>query len=122
LREFNRLKKPLGFSCISPIIAAKIFASSDGIGKTKITLGKEGEGWPYSDTIKVAEKLGANVIARSSQQVLVDKTKSIFSTPAFMEEKKNFGKVFMGIDALVVSMRHSLRKPPTKRNIEQEDA
>jgi len=39
-----------------------------------------------------------------------------------MEEKKNFGKVFMGIDALVVSMRHSLRKPPTKRNIEQEDA
>lgn len=47
LLSFHSEKKPVGICCIGPIIAAKVF---EGKGVT-VTLGSQGECWPYSGSI-----------------------------------------------------------------------
>ena len=50
LRDFHSAKKVIGLTCISPIIAAKLFGS-EGV---RLTLGGRGENFPSAGSIDAA--------------------------------------------------------------------
>ena len=72
--EMHSSKKPLGFMCISPVIAAKVL----GKFNTKLTVGND-EG-----TANVIEKLGAQHINCPVDEIVVDKENLVVTTPAYM--------------------------------------
>ena len=53
ITKFHEQKKLLGFACISPILAAKVFGKASGGKGCSITLGKEGDQWPHSSAISI---------------------------------------------------------------------
>ena len=55
LKDFHKNKKPIAAACISPILLAWIFPNCT------VTLGKVGEEFPYSDSIKVAKNWGVYI-------------------------------------------------------------
>ncbi|MBC8525854.1 MAG: isoprenoid biosynthesis glyoxalase ElbB [Candidatus Cloacimonetes bacterium] len=72
--ELHKRKKPLGFMCISPVIAAKVL----GKYHPKITIGND-EG-----TANIIEKLGAQHINCPVDKIVVDEDNNIVTTPAYM--------------------------------------
>jgi enhancing lycopene biosynthesis protein 2 len=72
LLEANRLKKPVGAMCVSPILLAKVFKGC------KITLGA------VNDVSKAAEKNGAEHVVTTHGETVVDKKYKLVSTPAYM--------------------------------------
>ena len=66
-------RKPIGFVCIAPVIAAKVIA--DGV---KITIGND------VSTADAIRAMGAEHIDCSSTDFVKDETKNIYSTPAYM--------------------------------------
>lgn len=86
-------KKPLGFACISPVLAAKICDAG-----VKLTIG--------NDPV-IAQKLqamGAENEDCSAENIVVDSEHNVVSTPAYMLGKGP-AEVYQGIDAMV---RHIL--------------
>lgn len=55
MRDFKGKDKVIGLTCISPVIAAKVFGS-EGV---KLTLGDTAENFPYAGSIGAAESFGA---------------------------------------------------------------
>jgi enhancing lycopene biosynthesis protein 2 len=72
LLEANRLQKPIGAMCISPILLAKVFKGC------KITLGD------VSEASKAAEKNGAEHVVATHGETVVDKKYRLVSIPAYM--------------------------------------
>ena len=66
-------RKPIGFVCIAPVIAAKVIA--DGV---KITIGND------VSTAEAIRAMGAEHIDCSSTDFVKDEAKNVFSTPAYM--------------------------------------
>ncbi|KAG8310760.1 hypothetical protein J6590_057429 [Homalodisca vitripennis] len=65
IQQFHGCKKPIGLTCIAPILAARILCG------VNITLGQNScdeEKWPYRDAIKAAEQMGAIVENKVSGQ------------------------------------------------------
>ena len=72
--EMHKAKKPVGFICIAPVIAAKVL----GKYHPKITIGND------ESTAKVIENLGAKHINSSVDEIVVDEENNIVTTPAYM--------------------------------------
>ena len=72
--EMHKAKKPVGFICIAPVIAAKVL----GKFHPKITIGND-EG-----TANIIEKLGAQHINCPVDEIVVDEDNKIVTTPAYM--------------------------------------
>ena len=70
----NGMKKPVGFICIAPVIAAKVL----GRFHPKLTIGND-EGTAY-----IIEKLGAQHINCPVDEIVVDEDNNIVTTPAYM--------------------------------------
>ena len=66
--------KPIGFICIAPVIAAKVFGSK----KPVLTIGTD------ADTAAAIEKLGAKHKNCKVEDCVVDKKNKIVTTPAYM--------------------------------------
>ena len=62
LKDFHLEKKLMGFCCISPIIAAKVFGKKSGGPGLVLTLGSVGEHWPYHGSIEVAKGFGNELV------------------------------------------------------------
>jgi enhancing lycopene biosynthesis protein 2 len=90
LEEFQRAKKPMGFVCIAPVIAAKVFGSA----KPNLTIGTD------SGTAAAIEKTGARHLACAVDDVLVDRRLKIATTPAYMLAKR-ITEAEAGINKLV---------------------
>ena len=94
--------------CRSPIIAAILFSQADWEkkGPVKLTLGRrsliDGEtgNWPYAATIEKAVEMGAEVVECGVNEVCIDETNKIFTTPAFMYEG-GFHEIHDGINDMV---------------------
>lgn len=86
-------KKPLGFICISPVLATKICDA--GI---KLTIGTDPE------MAKKLHAMGAEHEDCSAENIVVDSAHNIVSTPAYMLGKGP-AEIYQGIDAMV---RHIL--------------
>lgn len=99
LNDFHGSKKPIGLCCIAPMLAAKVLGSK---GVT-LTLGKSDDGsgkWPYAGSIEAAKSMGANVVEKGVDEVLVDEANQVVTTPAFMYEGK-FHEIHDGVAKMV---------------------
>lgn len=74
LQEAHRLGKPLGFVCIAPAIAAKLF----GAEKLEFTIGND------AGTAQALQKDGAHHVNCTVHNVVVDRRLKIVTTPAYM--------------------------------------
>lgn len=77
IEKMHASGKPLGFLCIAPVIAAKLFGEQ-GI---QLTIGKDPQ------IAGVLEKLGAKHIECPIDQIVVDSKLKIVTTPAYMLAK-----------------------------------
>ncbi|NOY78614.1 MAG: isoprenoid biosynthesis glyoxalase ElbB [Calditrichaeota bacterium] len=83
-------KKPMGFICISPVLAAKVL----GKFHPKLTIGSD------KKTMEAIRKLGGIPEVRSVTQICVDAKNRVVSTPAYMLGP-NIARVAKGIKNLV---------------------
>lgn len=90
LRDVHAARKPLGFICISPVIAAKLFGP-EGV---KLTIGSD------AATAEALERLGAQHVTCAVEQIVVDERLKVVSTPAYLLGP-SIAPVAAGIDRLV---------------------
>ncbi len=91
LREAHQAKKPIGFICIAPALAARVFGAS---AHPALTIGHDAQ------TAAAIEKMGARHQPCAVQDFVIDETNRILSTPAYMEAK-TIKDVHAGIGKLV---------------------
>ena len=74
VREMRGAEKPMGFICISPVIAGRLFGA-DGV---RLTIGDD------PDTAAALESWGAKHVQCRVDEIAVDERLEIVSTPAYM--------------------------------------
>ena len=89
-RDVHSAGKPLGFVCIAPVIAARLF----GGDRVKVTSGND------RDTAAAIESWGATHVDCKVEDVVVDERLEVVSTPAYMLGPW-IAPVATGIDKLV---------------------
>ena len=89
-----KLKKPIGFICIAPIMIPKIYPN-----QPKMTIGND------PDMAKQMNFLGARHINCLATEVVIDRENMIVSTPANMNAK-NISEVYQGIHKLVQELKN----------------
>lgn len=89
IREVHAAKKPLGFICIAPVLAAKVLGHG-----VHLTIGDDPE------TAAAIEAFGGKHVARKVEEIEVDPAKKVVSTPAYMFDT-SIAHVQKGIDRLV---------------------
>jgi enhancing lycopene biosynthesis protein 2 len=82
-------KKPAGFICIAPVIAAKLYTAP-----IKLTIGND------KKTATILEKLGIQHVECPATECVVDRTYKVVSTPAYMLAK-SISEVATGVECLV---------------------
>jgi len=102
LESFYR-KKPIGVCCISPIIVSKLFGTKSGYEGLELTMGKKRatEEWPYHSAIEVADSFGNKMVDLDVDDVLVDESNLVVSTPAYMKHTAKPHEVFEGVGKMV---------------------
>ncbi|MBT9165155.1 MAG: Glyoxalase ElbB [candidate division WS2 bacterium] len=95
VKEMHQAKKPLGFLCIAPVIAAKVLATFS----PQLTVGNAKEELTKS-AAEAIEKMGAKHIACEVAEIAVDEENKIISAPAYMIGP-TISKVGLGIERLV---------------------
>ena len=90
IEAFYEAGKPLGFLCISPVIAAKVLGAK-GIS---LTIGNDAE------TAEAIESFGARHVKCEVTEVIVDREHKIVSSPAYMLGR-NLTEVSEGIHRFV---------------------
>lgn len=89
--EFHRAKKPIGATCITPAVLAKIF---EGAAKVKLTLGTDAS---YGKSL---EKMGMQAEITPQDGITVDEVNKVYTTPCYME-KGNLTRMLKGIKKVV---------------------
>ncbi len=74
IKEMHNAKKPLGFICIAPVIAAKVL----GRFHPEVTIGND------KGTANSIEAMGGRHLICTVDEIAVDKTNKIVTTPAYM--------------------------------------
>jgi enhancing lycopene biosynthesis protein 2 len=74
VRDMHAAKKPLGFVCIAPVIAAKVLGGEH----PQLTIGTD------AGTAASIEKMGGEHVACQVRDVVVDRERRIVTTPAYM--------------------------------------
>ena len=89
------LRRPLGFACIAPALAAAIFRDA-GVQGVKLTIGDEDAG-----AAQAIEALGAVHVACPVGEARVDGAHRVVSTPAYMYSAPRLSEVRRGIGEMV---------------------
>jgi enhancing lycopene biosynthesis protein 2 len=93
IKEIHSQRKPIGFICIAPVIAAKIL----GDGKIKLTIGDDPE------TAKAINAMGGVHVNCPTDDCVIDREHKVVSTPAYMLGP-NIARVCLGIEKLVLTV------------------
>lgn len=93
IKAMHGARKPTGFICIAPVIAAKVL----GFASPKITIGND------AGTAQAIEKMGGKHITCSVENAVVDIENKIVTTPAYMLGP-TISKVSLGIEKLVTEL------------------
>ncbi|WP_440682716.1 isoprenoid biosynthesis glyoxalase ElbB [Cysteiniphilum halobium] len=88
INKFKNVHKPVGFICISPVIAAELYPNA------KLTIGND------QATADIIEHKGAKHVNQCVTEVCVDQINKVVSTPAYMLGQ-SIAEVALGIDHLV---------------------
>ncbi|KAI0207284.1 Glutamine amidotransferase-like class 1 domain-containing protein 3A, mitochondrial [Lamellibrachia satsuma] len=97
LNEFHDAGKPIGLSCIAPVLAAKLFPGCE------VTLGQESEGagrWPHASTVSTIKQMGAKHVKTEVTDIHVDRKNKLITTAAFMCEAPLY-EIYEGLGAMV---------------------
>lgn len=100
LQEAQAAGKPLGFACIAPAVAAKVF----GDRQVKVTIGHD------PGTAAALEKLGAQHQECNVDQAFADDSLQIVTTPAYMEAH-SISEAHAGIDKMVAQVLRWVAAP-----------
>ena len=87
IKEMHSAKKPIGFICIAPVIAAKVLGSFN----PQLTIGND------KGTAEAIEKMGGKHIVSTVENAVVDQKNKIVTTPAYMLGP-TISKVALGIE------------------------
>lgn len=101
LREAHAAGRPLGFACISPAVAARVFGKDLG---PNLTIGSD------TATAEGLEAMGATHQNCEGDGIVVDNRHRIVSTPAYMCDQP-IGAVFTGIGAMVDKVMEMVAQP-----------
>jgi enhancing lycopene biosynthesis protein 2 len=74
VRDLHAARKPLGFVCIAPVIAARLL----GAEHPQVTIGTD------ADTAASIEKMGGKHVACPVRDIAVDRERRVVTTPAYM--------------------------------------
>jgi len=91
VKQVHQAGKPIGFICISPVIAARIFG---GEVQLELTIGTDPE------TAQAIERMGARHVESPVTEIVVDAAHKVVSTPAYMCAK-TISEAATGIEKLV---------------------
>jgi enhancing lycopene biosynthesis protein 2 len=103
IRALFSAHKPLGFICLSPILAARILGPLAGV---RITLGPRG-----TSAAKHAAVMGADVRPCLATDIVIDENTRVVSTPAYMCDDVTLPQILQGIEKLVRSVVNMTRQP-----------
>jgi enhancing lycopene biosynthesis protein 2 len=98
LREAHDAGRPLGLICISPTIGAKVFPGCT------VTIGTD------ADTAEAIKKMGSHHQPRHTEEISVDETHRIVSTPPYMSAQR-IGQVNEGIGRMVDQVKRMFDTP-----------
>ncbi len=101
LKEAQKAGKPLGFACISPAVAARVFGKDLG---PNLTIGDD------KATADGLEAMGATHQNCEGDGIVVDNRHRIVSTPAYMYDQR-ITSVFTGIGKMVDKVMEMARQP-----------
>jgi enhancing lycopene biosynthesis protein 2 len=93
LRAKLQRRRPMGFICLSPILAARVLGPAAGV---RITFGTK-----VCEEAKHAAVMGADVRPCPLREILVDEKNRVVSTPAFMYDEARLSDVGFTIERLV---------------------
>ena len=93
IEEMHAAKKPIGFICIAPVIAARVL----GAYHPMLTIGSD------EATAGTIEAMGGKHVARAVDEIAVDEDNRIVSTPAYMLGS-SISHVASGIEKLVLKI------------------
>ena len=86
-------RRPMGFICVAPILAARVLGPAAGV---RITFGTKA-----CVEAKHAAVMGADVRPCPEREILVDQKNRVVSTPAYMYDDVRLSDVGMSIERLV---------------------
>jgi enhancing lycopene biosynthesis protein 2 len=89
-KEMSAAKKPIGFACIAPVIAAKLFGATVTIGDDKVTA-------------EAIEKMGGKHQNAGPTDICVDESRKIVTTPCYMYDSSP-AQVFAGAETMVAAV------------------
>ncbi|MGZ3456699.1 MAG: isoprenoid biosynthesis glyoxalase ElbB, partial [Polyangiales bacterium] len=95
IRDVHAQKKPLGFICIAPAIAAAVFKGT-GV-EPHLTIGNDDE------TASALGKMGARHENHAVDEIAIDEANRIVSTPAYMLAQ-GIAEAASGIERLVAKV------------------
>lgn len=93
LKAMLQRRRPMGFVCVSPILAARVLGPAAGV---RITFGSKA-----CEEAKHAAVMGADVRPCPLREILVDQKNRVVSTPAFMYDEARLSDVGFTIERLV---------------------
>jgi enhancing lycopene biosynthesis protein 2 len=86
-QAMNAAKKPIGFACIAPVIAARLFGAT-------VTIGND------TATAAAIEQMGGKHQTAGPTDICVDEASKIVTTPCYMYDSTPW-QVFQGADRMV---------------------
>jgi len=107
LKAMLQRRRPMGFVCAAPILAARVLGPAAGV---RITFGTK-----TCPEAKHAAVMGADVRPCPLREILVDEKNRVVSTPAFMYDDARLSDVGFAIERLVrqvVSLARDQRSRP----------
>ena len=93
LKAMLQRRRPMGFICVAPILAARVLGPAAGV---RITFGSKA-----CEEAKHAAIMGADVRPCPLREILVDQKNRVVSTPAFMYDEARLSDVGFTIERLV---------------------
>jgi enhancing lycopene biosynthesis protein 2 len=90
IKEMHGAKKPIGFICIAPVIAARVLGSFG----PRLTIGND------AGTAEAIEKMGGLHVPCPVEEAVVDEKNKVVTTPAYMLGP-TISKVALGIEKLI---------------------
>jgi putative isoprenoid biosynthesis-related protein (enhancing lycopene biosynthesis protein 2 (sigma cross-reacting protein 27a) (scrp-27a)) len=97
IKAMYKKRKPTGFVCISPVIAAKVLG-----GGVKLTIGNDAQ------TAATVNALGARHIECAPEDFVRDDDANVYSTPAYMLAK-DAAQVDKGVGAMIAAMVQAVK-------------
>jgi enhancing lycopene biosynthesis protein 2 len=99
IKEMHAARKPQGFICITPVIAAKVLGAHGPL----LTIGSDAQ------TAAAIEAMGGKHVACPVDDIVADERNSLVSTPAYMLAQ-SISEVAAGVEKLVAKVLVLLTK------------